>query len=183
MLIQYNKIRKIKTITATITSKIEQSKELTVKPKKSSTGFLLSEVQIGANEAKKKHFSMLFAIFILLQKNEQARRLSSLVVNMFLKSDLSFPEKGKVTTPNIVPEVKCFDRTLTCPLQIHRNRIFRFCDNGVFFALRHIGTKISSLNSRHILQSLRLGATVGKNENSRKFPDRNLSHKDIYKAG
>lgn len=54
MLIQYNKIRKIKTITATITSKIEQSKELTVKPKKSSTGFLLSEVQIGANEAKKK---------------------------------------------------------------------------------------------------------------------------------
>ena len=54
MLIQYNKIRKIKIITATITSKIEQSKELTVKPKKSSTGFLLSEVQIGANEAKKK---------------------------------------------------------------------------------------------------------------------------------
>lgn len=56
MLIQYNKIRKIKIITATITSKIEQSKELTVKPKKSSTGFLLSEVQIGANEAKKKNF-------------------------------------------------------------------------------------------------------------------------------
>lgn len=98
MLIQYNKIRKIKTITATITSKIEQSKELTVKPKKSSTGFLLSEVQIGANEAKKKKkkISRLFAIFILLQKNEQVRTLSSLVVNMFLKSDLSFPEKGKL---------------------------------------------------------------------------------------
>ena len=58
---------------------------------------------------------MLFAIFILLHKNEQVRTLSSLVVNMFLKSDLSFPETGKVTTPNIVPEVKCFDRTLTCP--------------------------------------------------------------------
>lgn len=96
MLIQYNKIRKIKTITATITSKIEQSKELTVKSKKSSTGFLLSEVQIGANEAKKELFSMLFAIFILLHKNEQVRTLSSLVVNMFLKSDLSFPEKGKL---------------------------------------------------------------------------------------
>lgn len=96
MLIQYNKIRKIKTITATITSKIEQSKELTVKSKKSSTGFLLSEVQIGANEAKKEHLSMLFAIFILLHKNEQVRTLSSLVVNMFLKSDLSFPEKGKL---------------------------------------------------------------------------------------
>ena len=64
-----------------------------MKSKKSSTGFLLLEVQIGANEAKKPHFSMLFAIFILLQKNEQARRLSSLIVNMFLKSDLSFPEK------------------------------------------------------------------------------------------
>ena len=96
MLIQYNKIRKIKTITATITSKIEQSKELTVKSKKSSTGFLLSEVQIGANEAKKELFSMLFAIFILLHKNEQVRTFSSLVVNMFLKSDLSFPEKGKL---------------------------------------------------------------------------------------
>lgn len=68
MLIQYNKIRKIKTITATITSKIVQSRELTVKSKKSSTGFLLSEVQIGANEAKKEHISMLFAIFILLHK-------------------------------------------------------------------------------------------------------------------
>ena len=39
---------------------------------------------------------MLFAIFILLHKNEQVRTLSSLVVNMFLKSDLSFPEKGKL---------------------------------------------------------------------------------------
>lgn len=50
----------------------------------------------------KKHFSMLFAIFILLQKNEQARRLSSLIVNMFLKSDLSFPEKGKS-----LPQISC----------------------------------------------------------------------------
>ena len=89
MLIQYNKIRKIKTITATITSKIEQSKELTVKSKKSSTGFLLSEVQIGANEAKKEHFFMLFAIFILLQKMNKQEGLAP----MFLKSDLSFRRK------------------------------------------------------------------------------------------
>ena len=89
----YNKIRKIKTITATITLKIEQTKELTVKSKKSSTGFLLSEVQIGANEAK-KIFSMLFAIFILLQKDEQVRTLSSLVVNMqFLRVIYLFRRK------------------------------------------------------------------------------------------
>lgn len=68
MLIQYNKIRKIKTITATITSKIEQSKELTVKPKKSSTGFLLSEVQIGANEAKKKIFQAFCYIYFITKK-------------------------------------------------------------------------------------------------------------------
>ena len=70
MLIQYNKIRKIKTITATITSKIEQSKELTVKSKKSSTGFLLSEVQIGANEAKKEHiFCYLLYLFYYIKMN------------------------------------------------------------------------------------------------------------------
>ena len=70
MLIQYNKIRKIKIITATITSKIEQSKELTVKPKKSSTGFLLSEVQIGANEAKKKkkNFQAFCYIYFITKK-------------------------------------------------------------------------------------------------------------------
>lgn len=181
MLIQYNKIRKIKTITATITSKIEQSKELTVKSKKSSTGFLLSEVQIGANEAKKEHFSMLFAIFILLHKNEQVRTLSSLVVNMFLKSDLSFPEKGKLLRQISCPKWNVLIERWPVLMQIHRNRNFRFCDNGVFFALRHIDTKINSLNSRHILQSLSLDAK-GKNKNSSKFPDRNLSHKDIYKG-
>lgn len=70
MLIQYNKIRKIKTITATITSKIEQSKELTVKSKKSSTGFLLSEVQIGANEAKKSIFPCyLLYLFYYIKMN------------------------------------------------------------------------------------------------------------------
>lgn len=47
---------------------------------------------------------MLFAIFILLQKNEQARRLSSLIVNMFLKSDLSFPEKGMLVRQISCPE-------------------------------------------------------------------------------
>lgn len=176
MLIQYNKIRKIKTITATITSKIEQSKELTVKSKKSSTGFLLSEVQIGANEAKKEHISMLFAIFILLHKNEQVRTLSSLVVNMFLKS-----EKGKLLRQISCPKWNVLIERWPVLMQIHRNRNFRFYDNGVFFALRHIDTKINSLNSRHILQSLSLGAK-GKNKNSSKFPDRNLSHKDIYKG-
>lgn len=176
MLIQYNKIRKIKTITATITSKIEQSKELTVKSKKSSTGFLLSEVQIGANEAKKEHISMLFAIFILLHKNEQVRTLSSLVVNMFLKS-----EKGKLLRQISCPKWNVLIERWPVLMQIHRNRNFRFYDNGVFFALRHIDTKINSLNSRHILQSLSLGAK-GKNKNSSKFPDRNLSHKDIYEG-
>lgn len=152
-----------------------------MKSKKSSTGFLLSEVQIGANEAKKEHFSMLFAIFILLHKNEQVRTLSSLVVNMFLKSDLSFPEKGKLLRQISCPKWNVLIERWPVLMQIHRNRNFRFCDNGVFFALRHIDTKINSLNSRHILQSLSLGAK-GKNKNSSKFPDRNLSHKDIYKG-
>ena len=70
MLIQYNKIRKIKTITATITSKIEQSKELTVKSKKSSTGFLLSEVQIVQMRQKKSIFPCyLLYLFYYIKMN------------------------------------------------------------------------------------------------------------------